>query len=56
MDFKKDKPTGFHASVLISPKRHGYETAEMMYKWIKDGIEPAKTTFTTGCYRDADVG
>lgn len=47
-DFKKEKPTGFYASVLISPKRHGYETAEYMYKWIKDGVEPPKHTLTRG--------
>ena len=48
VDFQKPEPTGFFASVLISPKRHGYETADDMYKWIKDGVEPPKTTFTTG--------
>lgn len=47
-DFEKSEPTGFYASVLISPKRHGFETAEFMYKWIKDGVEPPKTTFTNG--------
>lgn len=47
-DFEKPQATGFFASVLISPKRHGYETAEMMYKWIKEGKEPPKTTFTDG--------
>jgi L-arabinose transport system substrate-binding protein len=47
-DFQKSEPTGFFASVLISPKRHGQETAELMYKWIKDGTEPPKATFTTG--------
>ena len=31
-DFQKTKPTGFFASVLLSPRRHGYETAEWMYK------------------------
>ncbi len=48
VDWEKTKPTGFFAAVLISPKRHGYETAEYMYKWIKDGTEPPKTTFTDG--------
>lgn len=48
VEFKKDKPTGFFASVLLTPKRHGYETAMMMYKWIKDGAEPAKITYTDG--------
>jgi len=48
VDFKKEKPTGFFATVLISPRRHGFETAELMYKWIKDGVEPPKVTFTSG--------
>ena len=47
-DLKKSAPTGFHASVLLSPKSHGYGTAEAMYRWIKDGKEPAKETLTTG--------
>ncbi len=48
MDFRKEKPPGFFASVLISPRRHGFETAEYMYKWIKDGVEPPKLTLTAG--------
>jgi L-arabinose transport system substrate-binding protein len=47
-DFEKAQPTGFFASVLISPKRHGFETADMVYKWAKDGTTPPMTTFTTG--------
>jgi len=31
-DFQKPDPTGFFASVLISPKRHGFEATEFMYK------------------------
>jgi L-arabinose transport system substrate-binding protein len=47
-EFKKDKPTGFYASILLSPRRHGFETADMMYHWIKDGTEPPKITYTEG--------
>ena len=47
-EFKKEKPTGFYASVLLTPKRHGYDTALMTYKWIKDGVEPPKITYTEG--------
>jgi len=47
-DWQMAKPTGFFAAVLISPKRHGYDTAEYMYKWITEGIEPPKETFTQG--------
>lgn len=47
-EFRKSQPTGFFGSVLLTPKRHGYETAEMLYKWVKDGVEPPKDTRTTG--------
>lgn len=48
VDWEKAEPTGFFAAVLISPKRHGYETAEMMYHWIVDGTAPPAATFTSG--------
>lgn len=47
-DLKKDKPTGFFASVLLDKRKHGFGTAEMMYKWIKEGVEPPKETWTVG--------
>ena len=30
-EFKKPNPTGFYGTVIISPKRHGEETSELMY-------------------------
>lgn len=48
VEFERASPTGFYASVLLTAKRHGFDTAEMMYKWIKDGVEPPKDTRTTG--------
>jgi len=42
VEFEKEKPTGFFATALISPFRHGYETTENLYKWLKYGIEPPK--------------
>lgn len=51
-DLKKEQPTGFHASILLSPKTHGYGTAEAMYLWIKEGKEPARETFTEGALID----
>jgi L-arabinose transport system substrate-binding protein len=53
-DLEQAEPTGFVASVLISPKRHGYETAELMYKWIKDGTVPPKVTWTQGILINRD--
>ncbi len=47
-EFRKEKPTGFHASVLLLAREHGYRTAEMLYKWVKDGVEPPLDTRTSG--------
>src|SRR6201987_6181317 len=47
-EFKKPEPTGFYGTVLISPKRHGYETSLDMYDWIVNGKEPPKLTLTSG--------
>lgn len=47
-EFKKPTPTGFFGTVIISPKRHGYETALNMYEWIANGKEPEKLTLTAG--------
>lgn len=48
VEFQKQTPSGFFATCLISPLRHGYETSEYLYRWIKDGIAPPKDTRTTG--------
>ena len=47
-EFKKPKATGFVGTVIISPKRHGYETALNMYDWVANGKEPEKLTLTAG--------
>lgn len=47
-EFEKPNRTGFYASSLLQAKEHGYKTAEMMYKWIKNNEEPAKDTRTIG--------
>jgi L-arabinose transport system substrate-binding protein len=47
-EFNKPNPTGFFGTVLISPKRHGYETALLMYDWIAQKQEPPKLTLTSG--------
>jgi len=53
-EFEKTKVTGFYATALISPLRHGYETSEYMYKWIVDGVKPPATTFTTAVMINRD--
>jgi L-arabinose transport system substrate-binding protein len=47
-EFAKPKQTGFFGSVLISPKRHGYETSMMMYEWISSNRQPPALTLTSG--------
>lgn len=48
VELEKSKPTSFYGSMLLQPKAHGYQTAAMMYKWIKDGVEPPLDTRTMG--------
>jgi L-arabinose transport system substrate-binding protein len=47
-EFKKPSATGFFGTVIISPKRHGYETALDMFDWVANGKEPPKLTLTSG--------
>lgn len=47
-EFKKPSATGFYGTVIISPKRHGYETALNMYAWIANNKEPEKLILTSG--------
>jgi L-arabinose transport system substrate-binding protein len=47
-EFNKPTPTAFYGTVLISPKRHGYETSVNMYLWITQNKIPAPLTLTTG--------
>jgi L-arabinose transport system substrate-binding protein len=47
-EFAKKDVTGFLGTVLISPKRHGYETALNMFEWVKNGRAPPALTLTSG--------
>ncbi len=47
-DFKKPAATGLWGSILLQAKRHGFDTAEMMYRWIAEGKQPPKITYTEG--------
>jgi L-arabinose transport system substrate-binding protein len=47
-EFKKPTATGFFGTVIISPKRHGYETALNMYEWVANGKDPEKLILTAG--------
>lgn len=48
VELEKDKPTSFHGSMLLSAKSHGYQTAEMLYRWVTEGREPPRDTRTVG--------
>lgn len=47
-EFAKPQPTGFFGTIMLSPKRHGYETAVNLYEWVKHGKVPAPLTLTSG--------
>lgn len=53
-EFKKPAATGFIGSVIISPKRHGYETALNMYEWVANDKEPEKLILTAGALAKRD--
>lgn len=53
-ELKKPVPTGFFGTVIISPKRHGQETSELVYEWIKTGKEPPLFTLTSGLLATRD--
>lgn len=53
-EFEKKEETGFYASVKLSAKQHGYNTAELMYKWITEEEEPPKVTWTSGTVMTRD--
>ncbi len=47
-DLKKSTPNGLFGSILLQAKRHGFDTSDMMYKWITEGKVPPKITYTDG--------
>ena len=49
-ELRKSKPTGFFGSMLVSAPQEGFQTSEMLYKWIKDGVEPPLDTRTVGIF------
>jgi L-arabinose transport system substrate-binding protein len=53
-EFEKPQKTGFFASALLQAKLHGFQTADMMYNWIKNGTEPPKDTRTIGVLIDRE--
>ncbi len=47
-ELRKSKPTAFFGSMLVSAPSEGFISAEMLYKWIKEGVEPPLDTRTDG--------
>lgn len=47
-EFQKPDATGFFGTVVISPLRHGYETAMNMYEWVANDKTPPALTLTSG--------
>ncbi|MFN3274011.1 MAG: arabinose ABC transporter substrate-binding protein [Paracoccus sp. (in: a-proteobacteria)] len=53
-EFERPDATGFFGTVVISPKRHGYETAMNMYEWIANDAMPELLTLTSGTLATRD--
>jgi len=53
-EFAKPAVTGFYGTILISPKRHGFETSTDMFTWITENKEPPLLTLTTGMLMKRD--
>jgi L-arabinose transport system substrate-binding protein len=47
-ELRKAKPTPFFGSMLVSAPQEGFISAEILYKWIKDGTQPPLDTRTDG--------
>jgi L-arabinose transport system substrate-binding protein len=47
-EFAKPGATGFYGTVLISPRRHGYESSLLVYKWVTENVSPPPMTLTSG--------
>lgn len=39
-DLKRDKATGVYGSMLLQARKHGYDTAEMLYLWVAKNQAP----------------
>ena len=53
-EFSRSNPTGFHGTVAVSSTQHGRQTAENLYRWITEDVEPPANTETTGTLMTRD--
>ncbi len=47
-ELEKADHTGFVGTCFVNSIEEGYRTTEMLYRWIKDGVEPPMDTRTVG--------
>lgn len=47
-ELAKARATGFYATVLLSPRAHGYDTAAAVFRWATGGVRPPAETLTSG--------
>nr|WP_300315655.1 arabinose ABC transporter substrate-binding protein [Halomonas sp.] len=47
-EFSRDRPTGFYATVAVSSTSHGRETADSLYRWVTEDVEPSANVETQG--------
>lgn len=48
LDELRKPATGFFGSMFVSAPQEGYAAAEMLFKWIKDGVQPPLDTRAAG--------
>lgn len=53
-EFSRDNPTGFYGTVAVSSTSHGRETADSLYQWVTEGVEPPANVETTGTLMTRD--
>ncbi|MEH3106857.1 MAG: substrate-binding domain-containing protein [Sphingomonas fennica] len=53
-ELARNRPTGFFATILLSPRAHGYDTTLAMYRWLSEGRAPAPLTLTSGTLMTRD--
>ena len=47
-ELQKTEPTGFVGTCFVNSIEEGFRTSEMLYQWIKDGVQPPLDTRTVG--------
>ncbi|MGQ7249709.1 arabinose ABC transporter substrate-binding protein [Halomonas sp. V046] len=53
-EFSRETPTGFHGTVAVSSTSHGRESADNLYRWVAEGVEPPANVETSGTLMTRD--